>query len=118
MSVISSTSGTVTSRPPSPQIKPSTGGPCGGVAVHRRTNFGSHHATEVWRTEREIAINHSNGAEALEAFRYFLARKWPEPEDAEVVLLGMGTMSTSANVALRKLREQGKKVGFVRLRWN
>ncbi|MGA8876487.1 MAG: hypothetical protein WB555_13205 [Candidatus Korobacteraceae bacterium] len=38
-------------------------------------------------------------------------------EDAEVVLLGMGTMSTPVKVAIRKLREQGKKVGFVRLRW-
>jgi len=37
--------------------------------------------------------------------------------DAEVVLLGMGTMSTPVKVAVRKLREEGKKVGFVRLRW-
>ena len=33
------------------------------------------------------------------------------------VLLGMGTMSTPVKVAVRKLREEGKKVGFVRLRW-
>ncbi len=38
-------------------------------------------------------------------------------EDAEVVLLGMGTLSTPTKVAIRKMREQGKKVGFVRLRW-
>jgi pyruvate ferredoxin oxidoreductase alpha subunit len=38
-------------------------------------------------------------------------------EDADVVLLGMGTMSTPVRVAIRKMREQGKKVGFVRLRW-
>ena len=38
-------------------------------------------------------------------------------EDAEVVLLGMGTMSTPAKVAIRELRKQGVKVGFVRLRW-
>ncbi|MFZ0417277.1 MAG: hypothetical protein WAM04_04175 [Candidatus Sulfotelmatobacter sp.] len=37
--------------------------------------------------------------------------------DAEVVLLGMGTLSTPVKVAIRKMREQGKKVGFVRLRW-
>jgi pyruvate ferredoxin oxidoreductase alpha subunit len=37
--------------------------------------------------------------------------------DADVVLLGMGTMSTPVKVAVRKLREEGKKVGFVRLRW-
>jgi pyruvate ferredoxin oxidoreductase alpha subunit len=29
----------------------------------------------------------------------------------------MGTMSTPVKVAVRKLREEGKKVGFVRLRW-
>jgi pyruvate ferredoxin oxidoreductase alpha subunit len=38
-------------------------------------------------------------------------------DDAEVVLLGMGTLSTPVRVAIRKLRAQGKKVGFVRLRW-
>ena len=37
--------------------------------------------------------------------------------DADVVLLGMGTMSTPVKVAIRKLRDEGKKVGFVRLRW-
>jgi pyruvate ferredoxin oxidoreductase alpha subunit len=38
-------------------------------------------------------------------------------EDAEVVLVGMGTLSTPARVAIRKMREEGRKVGFVRLRW-
>jgi len=38
-------------------------------------------------------------------------------EDADVVLFGMGTLSTPVEVAIRKLRAQGKKVGFVRLRW-
>jgi pyruvate ferredoxin oxidoreductase alpha subunit len=38
-------------------------------------------------------------------------------DDAEVVLLGMGTLSTPVKVAIRELRAQGKKVGFVRLRW-
>ena len=38
-------------------------------------------------------------------------------KDADVVLLGMGTISTPVRVAIRKMREEGKKVGFVRLRW-
>jgi pyruvate ferredoxin oxidoreductase alpha subunit len=38
-------------------------------------------------------------------------------EDADVVLLGMGTLSMPVKVAVRAMREQGKKVGFVRLRW-
>jgi pyruvate ferredoxin oxidoreductase alpha subunit len=38
-------------------------------------------------------------------------------EDADIVLMGMGTLSTPAKVAVRKMRDEGKKVGFVRLRW-
>ena len=38
-------------------------------------------------------------------------------EDADVVLLGMGTLSTPVKVAIRKMRQEGKKVGFVRMRW-
>ena len=37
--------------------------------------------------------------------------------DADVVLMGMGTLSTPVKVAIRKMREAGKKVGFVRMRW-
>jgi pyruvate ferredoxin oxidoreductase alpha subunit len=57
-------------------------------------------------------------------FERIFGRKYGNPffeefmtEDADVVLLGMGTMSTPVKVAIRKLRAQGKKVGFVRLRW-
>jgi len=57
-------------------------------------------------------------------FERIFGRKYGNPffeeymtEDADVVLLGMGTMSMPVRVAIRKLREQGKKVGFVRLRW-
>ncbi len=38
-------------------------------------------------------------------------------EDADVVLLGQGTLSMPVKVTVRKFREQGKKVGFVRLKW-
>ncbi len=38
-------------------------------------------------------------------------------EDADVVLVGQGTLSISVKVGVRQLREQGKKVGFVRLKW-
>jgi pyruvate ferredoxin oxidoreductase alpha subunit len=40
-----------------------------------------------------------------------------ETDDADVVLFGMGTMSMPVKVAIRKMRKEGKKVGFVRLRW-
>ena len=57
-------------------------------------------------------------------FERIFGRKYGNPffeeyrtQDAEVVLFGMGTLSTPVKVAVDKLREQGKKVGFVRLRW-
>ena len=57
-------------------------------------------------------------------FERIFGRKYGNPffeeyrtEDAEIVLFGMGTLSTPVKVTIEKLREQGKKVGFVRLRW-
>ena len=38
-------------------------------------------------------------------------------EDADVILLGMGTISLPIKVAIREMRKQGKKVGLVRIRW-
>lgn len=38
-------------------------------------------------------------------------------DDADMVVVGMGTMSLSVRAAVRKLRKEGKKVGFVRLKW-
>lgn len=38
-------------------------------------------------------------------------------DDAEVVLVGMGTISLPIKVAIRELRRQGKRVGLARLRW-
>ncbi|HTS58466.1 MAG TPA: hypothetical protein VMH03_13040 [Terriglobales bacterium] len=62
--------------------------------------------------------------EVYSEFESIFGRKYGNPffeeyrtDDAEVVLLGMGTLSTPVRVAIRKLRAQGKKVGFVRLRW-
>ncbi|MFI5087012.1 MAG: hypothetical protein ACHP7I_01335 [Terriglobales bacterium] len=40
-----------------------------------------------------------------------------ETDDADVVLMGMGTLSTPVKVAIRQMRKAGKKVGFVRMRW-
>ncbi len=38
-------------------------------------------------------------------------------EDAEIVFVGMGTLSLPVRVAVRRLRDQGVKVGFVRIKW-
>ncbi len=57
-------------------------------------------------------------------FEQIFGRKYGNPffeefmtEDADVVLVGMGTLSTPMKVAIRRMREDGTKVGFVRLRW-
>ena len=38
-------------------------------------------------------------------------------EDADIILMGMGTISLPFKVGIRNMRAQGKKVGLVRLRW-
>lgn len=62
--------------------------------------------------------------EAYTDFEKKIGRSYGNPffeeyqtEDADVVLMGMGTLSTPVKVAIRKMRQEGKKVGFVRMRW-
>jgi pyruvate ferredoxin oxidoreductase alpha subunit len=38
-------------------------------------------------------------------------------DDAEIVLLGMGTISLPFKVAIREMRKEGRKVGLIRPRW-
>jgi len=38
-------------------------------------------------------------------------------EDAEIILVGMGTLALPTRVAIRRMREEGKKVGFVRVKF-
>jgi pyruvate ferredoxin oxidoreductase alpha subunit len=71
-------------------------------------------------TERAIDVI----GECYSDFERVFGRKIGNPffeeymtEDADVVLVGMGTLSTPARVAIRKMRAEGKKVGFIRLRW-
>src|SRR5438105_10290378 len=62
--------------------------------------------------------------EAYAEFEKIFGRKYGNPffeeymtDDADVVLVGMGTLSTPVKVAIRQMRAEGKKVGFVRMRW-
>ena len=62
--------------------------------------------------------------EAYAEFEQIFGRSYGNPffeeymtEDADVVLMGMGTISVSAKVAIREMRKEGKRVGFVRMRW-
>jgi pyruvate ferredoxin oxidoreductase alpha subunit len=62
--------------------------------------------------------------EAYADFRHVFGRGPDNPwfeeyltDDADIVLVGMGTISLPIKVGIRTLRAQGKKVGLVRLRW-
>jgi pyruvate ferredoxin oxidoreductase alpha subunit len=62
--------------------------------------------------------------EAYADFERIFGRTYGNPffeeyqtDDAEVVLIGMGTLSNPVRVAIRQMRQEGKKVGFVRMRW-
>ena len=77
------------------------------------------------RKQNDMAMRRARGV-ITEAYEDFGAKfgRGDEPfierymmEDAEIALVGMGTLAMPVKVAVRKMREQGKKVGFVRVRW-
>ncbi|HUB16197.1 MAG TPA: hypothetical protein VMB34_29905 [Acetobacteraceae bacterium] len=77
------------------------------------------------RRQSDQAARRARGV-LIEAYRDFNAQfgRGGEPfierymmDDAEIALVGMGTMAMPVRVAVRKLRAEGKKVGFVRVRW-
>jgi pyruvate ferredoxin oxidoreductase alpha subunit len=78
------------------------------------------------RRQTDQAMRNTRGVleEAYRDFRRIFNRDYGNPffeeyhtDDAEIVLVGMGTLSMPVKVVVRKLREQGQKVGFVRVRW-
>jgi pyruvate ferredoxin oxidoreductase alpha subunit len=78
------------------------------------------------RRQNFAAMERTSGVirEAYADFERIFGRSYGNPffeeyetQDADVVLLGMGTLSMPVHVAIRKMRKEGKKVGFVRLRW-
>jgi pyruvate ferredoxin oxidoreductase alpha subunit len=86
-------------------------------------------ANEDWlmemRKQNDMAARRARGViiEAYEEFNANFGRE-EEPfierymmEDAEIALVGMGTLAMPVKVAVRKMRAEGKKVGFVRVRW-
>lgn len=87
-------------------------------------------ANEDWvmeiRKQNDAAMRRAPGviAEAYADFERIFGRRYGNPffeeyetDDAEVVLVGMGTLSMPVKVAVRRMRQEGRKVGFVRLRW-
>jgi len=79
------------------------------------------------RKHNDEAMKRSKTAVIPEAYRDFeriFNRAYGNPffeeyqtEDADVVLVGMGTLSMPVKVAIRQMRKEGTKVGFVRVRW-
>jgi pyruvate ferredoxin oxidoreductase alpha subunit len=87
-------------------------------------------ANEDWlmeiRRQTAAAMERSQSVirEAYKEFEKIFHRNYGNPffeeymtDDADVVLVGMGTLSTPVKVAIREMRQHGKKVGFVRVRW-
>ena len=87
-------------------------------------------ANEDWvieiRRQNDEAMKRSVGVieEAYAEFRKVFGRGPENPwfeeymtEDAEIILVGMGTISLPMKVGIRKMRSEGKKVGLIRLRW-
>ncbi len=87
-------------------------------------------ANEDWlmeiRRQGGAAMERAPGVirEAYADFERTFGRRYGNPffeeyetDDAEVVLVGMGTLSNPVRVAIREMRREGRKVGFVRVRW-
>src|SRR5690349_1192889 len=87
-------------------------------------------ANEDWlmeiRRQTAAAMDRSMGVirEAYKEYEKIIGRGYGNPffeeymtDDADIVLVGMGTLSTPVKVAIRKMRQEGKKVGLVRIRW-
>ena len=77
------------------------------------------------RRQTDEAMHRSVDAikQAYAEFKETFGRGDPSPfieeymtEDAEIILVGMGTLALPVRVAIRRLREQGKKIGFLRLK--
>ena len=78
------------------------------------------------RRQSDEAMRRSTNVikEAYAEFKATFGRGDPSPfieeymtEDAEIMLVGMGTLALPARVAVRRMREQGKKVGFLRVKF-
>ncbi len=78
------------------------------------------------RRQSDEAMKRSVGViqKAYQEFKDEFGRGDPSPfieeymaDDADIILVGMGTLALPVKVAIRRLREQGTKVGFVRIKF-
>ncbi len=76
------------------------------------------------QTDEAMRRTHDVIVEAYDEFKEVFGRGDPSPfieeymtEDADILLVGMGTLAMPTRVAVRRMREAGKKVGFVRIKF-
>ena len=78
------------------------------------------------RRQTDEAMRRTVGVidEAYDEFKQVFGRGDPSPfideymcDDADVIIVGMGTLAMPVRVAVRRMREQGKKVGFLRIKF-
>ena len=78
------------------------------------------------RRQSDAAMQRSVGVirEAYDDFKKTFKRGDPSPfieeymaDDAEIIIVGMGTLALPVKVAIRRMREAGRKIGFVRLKF-
>ena len=78
------------------------------------------------RRQTDEAMRRTVGVieEAYDEFKQLFGRGDPSPfideymcNDAEVIIVGMGTLAMPVRVAVRRMREAGKKVGFLRIKF-
>jgi pyruvate ferredoxin oxidoreductase alpha subunit len=87
-------------------------------------------ANEDWvmeiRRQNWEAARRARGVikEAYQEFNAVFGQRYDNPyfdefmtDDAETVLIGSGTVCSPGRTAVRRMREQGHKVGYVNLRW-
>jgi pyruvate ferredoxin oxidoreductase alpha subunit len=87
-------------------------------------------ANEDWvmeiRRQNWEAAKRARGVikQAYKEFNAVFGERYPSPyfdeymtDDAETVLIGVGTVAAPARTAVKRLREKGQKVGYVNLRW-
>src|SRR5437773_722005 len=91
---------------------------CGNRALDDPGAFGTEHNDNAMRQALGVI------REAHADFKKIFGRGGDSPfldeymtDDAEVVVIGQGTLSLPMKVAIRRLRKEGHKIGLVRLKW-
>ena len=78
------------------------------------------------RRQSDEAMHRSVGAikKAYEEFKEIFGRGDPSPfveeymtEDADIIIVGMGTLALPVRVAVRRFQEAGRKIGFLRVKF-